>query len=304
VCPADGRFRGWVAPAVCERYRIAGDPDAAWEAGGGGKFSFKIDKKGGWVAWGWPGVGGCRAAGLHEYAGRFNTSQLPTAAAHILHHSHPTHPLAPPTHPHSHPRAAIPSNLKGRGWSDARAFSHTQLQKNPNAYFYRHVVPHEQQVMGRQPGRRWVACLGACRVWRGEQGNGILCFPAVTLPQQQSLAVSCCLPSSLACLPCPLQAQGEWTEEEHEAFVATAREHGVGDKWGLFASYLPQRVGYQCSAYYRCGSSKGAGQTAWCTVLSAQLASECIGLRNTCPPYAAQIVLGAACCLWVLSAGR
>jgi hypothetical protein len=71
MCPADGRFRGWVAPAVCERYGIAEDPDAAWEAGGGGKFSFKIDKKGGrpgggWVLWvaGWvggPGVAGCVA---------------------------------------------------------------------------------------------------------------------------------------------------------------------------------------------------------------------------------------------------
>lgn len=40
----------------------------------------------------------------------------------------------------------MPAGLKGRGWSDARAFSHTQLQKNPNAYFYRHVAPHEQQV--------------------------------------------------------------------------------------------------------------------------------------------------------------
>ena len=48
-----------------------------------------------------------------------------------------------------------------------------------------------------------------------------------------------------------MQAQGEWTEEEHGLFVQTAREHGVGDKWGLFASYIPQRVGYQCSAYYR-----------------------------------------------------
>lgn len=47
------------------------------------------------------------------------------------------------------------------------------------------------------------------------------------------------------------QAQGEWTEEEHELFLQTARSHGVGDKWGLFASYIPQRVGYQCSAYYR-----------------------------------------------------
>ncbi|EFN56170.1 hypothetical protein CHLNCDRAFT_144881 [Chlorella variabilis] len=120
----DGRFHGWVNPVVCERYGIAGGADTAWEAGGGGQFSFKIDKK------------------------------------------------------------AIPSSLKGRGWRDARAFSHTQLQKNPNSYFYRH-------------------------------------------------------------------AQGEWTEEEHRLFVDTARAHGVGDKWGLFASYLPQRVGYQCSAYYR-----------------------------------------------------
>ncbi|KAL4448427.1 hypothetical protein ABPG75_005646 [Micractinium tetrahymenae] len=127
----DGRYLGWVSPDVCERYGIPPDPDAAWEAGGGGKFSFKIDKK------------------------------------------------------------AIPAGLKGRGWSDARAFSHTQLLKNPNAYFYRHVAPHEQQ------------------------------------------------------------AQGEWTEEEHRLFVETARAHGVGDKWGLFASHLPQRVGYQCSAYYR-----------------------------------------------------
>lgn len=45
--------------------------------------------------------------------------------------------------------AAIPSGLKGRGWSDARAFAHTQLIKNPNAYFYRHVAPHEQQVGSR-----------------------------------------------------------------------------------------------------------------------------------------------------------
>lgn len=47
------------------------------------------------------------------------------------------------------------------------------------------------------------------------------------------------------------QAMGDWTEEEHELFMRTAQEHGVGDKWGLFASYIPQRVGYQCSAYYR-----------------------------------------------------
>jgi hypothetical protein len=44
---------------------------------------------------------------------------------------------------------------------------------------------------------------------------------------------------------------GPWTPEEHELFMATAQRHGVGDKWGLFSSFIPQRVGYQCSAYYR-----------------------------------------------------
>ena len=48
-----------------------------------------------------------------------------------------------------------------------------------------------------------------------------------------------------------LQAQGAWTAEEHDIFLKTAKEHGVGDKWGLFSTYIPQRVGYQCSAYYR-----------------------------------------------------
>ncbi len=30
-----------------------------------------------------------------------------------------------------------------------------------------------------------------------------------------------------------------------------ALQHGCGDKWGLFASHIPHRVGYQCSAAYR-----------------------------------------------------
>ena len=47
------------------------------------------------------------------------------------------------------------------------------------------------------------------------------------------------------------QAMGDWTAEEHELFMHTATAHGVGDKWGLFASHVPRRVGYQCSAYYR-----------------------------------------------------
>jgi hypothetical protein len=34
-------------------------------------------------------------------------------------------------------------------------------------------------------------------------------------------------------------------------FLEVAREFGCGDKWGLFASHIPHRVGYQCSNYYR-----------------------------------------------------
>ena len=52
-------------------------------------------------------------------------------------------------------------------------------------------------------------------------------------------------------MPAILQAFGDWSEDEHQLFLDTALKHGVGDKWGLFASYIPQRVGYQCSAYYR-----------------------------------------------------
>ena len=47
------------------------------------------------------------------------------------------------------------------------------------------------------------------------------------------------------------QDVGEWTEEEHSLFLKTAKEFGCGNKWGLFSSYIPHRVGYQCSAYYR-----------------------------------------------------
>ena len=43
-----------------------------------------------------------------------------------------------------------------------------------------------------------------------------------------------------------MQAHGEWTQEEHDLFLETAKRFGVGDKWGLFSSYIPQRVGYQC----------------------------------------------------------
>lgn len=128
---SSGHFSGWASPAICQQYGIADCAANAWSEGGGGKFSFKIDK------------------------------------------------------------SAIPASLKAQGWSNARAFSATQLRQNPNAFFYRNVAPDQEQAFG------------------------------------------------------------DWSDEEHKLFLDTAQKHGVGDKWGLFASYIPQRVGYQCSAYYR-----------------------------------------------------
>jgi hypothetical protein len=87
-------------------------------------------------------------------------------------------------------RSRIPAAFRARGWSAARAWAATQLQANPNAYFYRHVAPDQHQ---------------AC---------------------------------------------GGWSPEEHAAFLATVAAHGAGTHWGLFASHVPTRVGYQCASYY------------------------------------------------------
>lgn len=45
-------------------------------------------------------------------------------------------------------RSTLPKEVRGKGYSDAKAFSITQLHKNPNAYFYRNVAPHETQAFG------------------------------------------------------------------------------------------------------------------------------------------------------------
>ncbi|KAJ1646885.1 hypothetical protein J3B02_000473 [Coemansia erecta] len=47
------------------------------------------------------------------------------------------------------------------------------------------------------------------------------------------------------------QWTGDWTDEERLVFLDIARRFGCGDKWGLFSTYIPHRVGYQCSNYYR-----------------------------------------------------
>ncbi|ORX75028.1 hypothetical protein DL89DRAFT_290458 [Linderina pennispora] len=47
------------------------------------------------------------------------------------------------------------------------------------------------------------------------------------------------------------QWTGDWTDEERDLFIETATEFGCGDKWGLFSTYIPHRVGYQCSNFYR-----------------------------------------------------
>ena len=52
-------------------------------------------------------------------------------------------------------------------------------------------------------------------------------------------------------LPGEVARHGEWSQQEIDLFVAVATEHGAGNKWGLFASHIPGRVGYACSSLYR-----------------------------------------------------
>ncbi|ORX82778.1 hypothetical protein BCR32DRAFT_326702 [Anaeromyces robustus] len=82
-------------------------------------------------------------------------------------------------------------SVKPRNWSAAKYVASKLFQKNPNAYFYRHLEPGLTQNIG------------------------------------------------------------DWDDEEKELFIKIAKEFGCGDKWGIFSSYIPKRVGYQCANYYR-----------------------------------------------------
>jgi len=81
--------------------------------------------------------------------------------------------------------------VKPRNWSSAKFVASKLFQKNPNAYFYRHLEPGLTQNFG------------------------------------------------------------DWDENEKELFLKIAKKYGCGDKWGIFSSYIPRRVGYQCANYYR-----------------------------------------------------
>ena len=116
----DGHFSGWVKEDVRKRLGIAGSAADAWNAHGGGRFSY------------------CKKS-----------------------------------------RVSAKENAR------------SMLHKNPNAYFYRHCEPGVEQ---------WF---------------------------------------------------GDWTDDETELFIKTAKAYGCGDKWGLFSTYIPHRVGYQCSQHYR-----------------------------------------------------
>lgn len=93
--------------------------------------------------------------------------------------------------------AAIPAALKSRGWSDARAFSSTQLKKNPNTFFYRHVAPHEQQVCERVLTHTRHGMLSQLPL-------ADACLPAVLYLRQAS-AVNIILLSCTACGVCKIR---------------------------------------------------------------------------------------------------
>ncbi|KAF9909651.1 hypothetical protein EC991_008309 [Linnemannia zychae] len=134
----DGHYHGWLDPGVIERYGFEKSAKDAWEANGGGSFSFKDP--------------------LGAQIDAVGTARSRTA-------KRPKH--------------------------EAKMVAKGLFKKNPNAFFYRHNEPGQEQ---------WT---------------------------------------------------GDWTTEEQEIFLKVAAEHGCGDKWGLFASHIPHRVGYQCSNFYR-----------------------------------------------------
>ncbi|KAF9205480.1 hypothetical protein BGZ49_003969 [Haplosporangium sp. Z 27] len=131
----DGHYKGWLNSCVMERYGFEKSAQEAWEANGGGEFSFRD--------------------------------------------------------PLGHSDGATSSRSSKRQKHDAKMVARAMFKKNPNAFFYRHNEPGQDQ---------WT---------------------------------------------------GDWTEEEGKLFLRVAEEFGCGDKWGLFASHIPHRVGYQCSNYYR-----------------------------------------------------
>ncbi|KAF8928616.1 hypothetical protein EDD21DRAFT_407726 [Dissophora ornata] len=133
----DGHYKGWLNPEVMEKYGFEKNAQEAWEANGGGAFSFKDP------------------LGMNDGQ---STSR---------------------------------SKSSKRPKHDAKMVAKAMFKKNPNAFFYRHNEPGQEQ---------WT---------------------------------------------------GDWTKEEGVLFLKVASEHGCGDKWGLFASHIPHRVGYQCSNYYR-----------------------------------------------------
>ncbi|KAF9586767.1 hypothetical protein BGW38_000018 [Lunasporangiospora selenospora] len=140
----DGHYKGWLKRDVMAKYGFEASAQEAWEANGGGTFSFKDP------------LGLAREGNLDSE-----------------------------------------SIAKGKGQKskrpkyDAKMVSKALFKKNPNAFFYRHNEPGEEQ---------WT---------------------------------------------------GDWTASERDLFLKVTREFGCGDKWGLFASHIPHRVGYQCSNYYR-----------------------------------------------------
>ena len=205
--------------------------DEAWEGEGGGKFSFKIDKSG----------ARAREGGREMQPPSWAARQVLGAAA--------PRPSPLPAPPLARPQPSPPTCVPRAGVTRAPS-PPPSCARTPTLTFIATWRPTSSR-RARAQGGVGGGVGAAARSRRCKQ-----CTPA-SLPQR--------IPMSLQHQPCvppvpppppprpppPPPPQGEWTPEEHELFLRTARAHGAGDKWGLFASHIPQRVGYQCSAYYR-----------------------------------------------------
>ncbi len=148
---------------------------------------------------------------------------------------------SPDTEGAAKPKAAANPSASQSGWSAARAQSSKRLTSNPNAFFYRHVAPHEQQVRRQLPGSRLLYVYAHCfdaqqRSSSPEHRTGhqhasdharcpVSCsawLQHVCMPE--AVADSCWWRPSCSRGLCARvrQAMGEWTREEHELSMRTS----------------------------------------------------------------------------------
>ncbi len=124
---------------------------------------------------------------------------------------------------------------KPAGMSSIRAKTAQLMTTNPNAFFFR---------CARRPPCASLANAGLVLILWGGRPRGdaaaLRRSPASACGIGRShLAPAHALPPARRHVaPHLSQSKGVWTQEERDKFLSTARQWGIGDQWGLFASHI------------------------------------------------------------------